>query len=175
MNKFIGGAIVLLFLLQFSFLPAIGIGINLFLALVLILAQRRFDFSGITWIFVCGFLFDLFSSHSFGVNILVFIIISLIINFVNNFFVAFESNRFVNSVVYFVGIFLFELLRYYLMLFFVGIGLSAVSVIELPSLFSFSFLFSAIVFTFVTFALLLVYDNLEKFSGEKSQELIINK
>ncbi len=175
MNKFIGIIVVVLFLLQFSFLPAFGVESNLLLALVMILAQRRFDFSGIVWILICGILVDMFSARMFGVNTLSFVLLGLIINLANSFFIAFESNRVINSVIYFIGKVFFDVMKYYLGAVFVIIGITEFNAIIAPKVFSFGYVLSLIIFTIFAVILLIVYEKLEKISGEKRQRLIINK
>ncbi len=175
MNKFIGIFIAIVFLLQFSFFPFVGAEINLLLIFVIILAQKRFDFSGIFWIFISGILMDIFSAQILGVNLLSFILVAFITSLANSFFVAFESNRFINSVIYLAGKLIFDFMRYYLGAIFVVIGISNSNVLMMPKIFSFGYLLSLIIFAIVAVILLMIYEKLEKFSGEKMQTLIIDK
>lgn len=175
MNKFIGIFIAIIFLSQFSFFPFVGIEINPLLIFVIILAQKRFEFSGIFWIFVCGILVDIFSAQILGINLLSFLLVAILTDFVSGFFVAFENNRFINGVIYLVGKLFFDFARYYLGEFFVVVGIADANVLMAPKIFSFSYFLSLIIFAITAVILLIIYEKLEKISGEKMQKLIIDK
>ena len=174
MSKFIAILSIILFLLQFSFLPFLGYNINLLLILVIILSQKRFDLSGISWIFFCGLLMDTFSSNMFGVNILSFILVAVLVDLANSFFVAFESNRVINSVVYLVGKLFFDLASFFIGKIFVLTGLSTASVIYIPKILSLEYVFHLLLFSFFGFCLFVFYEKLENISGEKRQDLKIS-
>lgn len=173
MNKFIGIFVIIIFFLQFSFFPFLELNINFLLALVMILAQRRFNFSGIFWIFICGILADIFSVV-FGLNLMGFVFIALLVNFITNYFVTFEGNRFTGSLIYLGGKVFFDLLKYFFGLIFVQFGFIEKNIINFPDFFSLKYFLSVVFFGVISVLLLSIYEKMEKMSGEKIQTLIIN-
>lgn len=163
----------MLFFLQFSFFASVGIGLNLMLAFVLVLAQKRFNFSGIIWIAVAGFLLEVFSVGIPGLNVLAVGLLAFCYQAVNSFFVAFENNKLLNGVVYAAGLFLFDLILYYVHFFISSVNLFEVNFSMMADFLSLNYLFKIIFFVIASYAVLGVYEKMEKISGEKDHGLII--
>lgn len=164
---------ILLFFLQFSFLPPLGVSLNLILVFILVLAQKRFDYSGIMWIAAAGFLAEIFSSGASGATVLTFGLLVLGYRAINSLFVAFESNRLLISVVYAGGMVVFDVLSHYLnsLVFFWGGGVREAA--AFPNILSLEYLFKMVFFAIASYVMLLVYEKFEKISGEKGDSLII--
>lgn len=85
------------FLIQFSFWPIFqeraGIP-NLILILTIIVWNKKSFIENLGWIFLAGFLFEIFSAESFGFNLIIFVLVGSLAWFLKNIIINKERNIF---------------------------------------------------------------------------------
>lgn len=97
MKKTYLASLLFVFLIQFSFWPVFqerGEIPNLILILTIIVWNKKSLFKNLGWLFLAGFLFEIFSAEPFGFNLLVFILVGSLAWFLKNIIISKERNIF---------------------------------------------------------------------------------